>query len=240
MPDIFVSKHKTISSKTEHSEKTHPESTNLTEKKIEQLVTSELKPESSEKHMGVFSAYCVDPAGVSFADQEKDEKILLFLRRHFITNLDWIIIAILLSLVPLIFSVVNLFTSVDFNVFSLLNIPARFITFFLIFYYSAIFTFILVNSVSWFYNIGLITTKRVVDIDLVELVFKNIATTQHSLIQDVSYSQNGAIRSLFHFGDVIVQTAGQEGKFELEAVPHPDKVVHLIEDFIGKRHKNEH
>lgn len=230
MPDIFVSKNKTPSSKS------RPITEVLPEEKIEEI-KKELKPKKTERNMGILTTYCVNPAGVSFADQEQDEEILLFLRRHFITNVDWILIALFLALAPAFISFINSFGTVEFNVFALLNIPARFIVFFLIFYYSAIFTFVLVNAVSWFYNIGLVTTKRVVDIDLVELIFKNIATTQHTLIQDVSYSQNGAIRALFNFGDVIVQTAGQEGLFELEAVPHPDKVVHLIEDFIGKKHK---
>ena len=239
MPDIFVA-HKKSSSTDKQSD--NPSQTSikrvsgdLSEKQVQKIAEEDLKPKSSEKHMNAFSTYCVNPEGVSFADQEKDEMILLFLRRHIITNVDWILLTIVFSFIPIIISLLNLLDISNVNIISFLNFPPQFTILFLIFYYSVIFTFVLVNFISWFYNIGLVTDKRVVDIDLTELVFKNIATTKHSLIQDVSYSQNGAIRSLFHFGDVIVQTAGQEGKFELEAVPHPDKVVHLMEDFIGKK-----
>lgn len=239
MPDIFVA-HKESSNTEKKSDNPSQASIkrvsgDLSEKKVQEITEEDLKPKSFEKHMNAFSTYCVNPEGVSFADQEKDEKILLFLRRHIITNVDWILLTIVFSFIPIVISLLNLLDISNVNIISFLNFPPQFTTLFLIFYYSVIFTFVLVNFISWFYNIGLVTDKRVVDIDLTELVFKNIATTKHSLIQDVSYSQNGAIRSLFHFGDVIVQTAGQEGKFELEAVPHPDKVVHLMEDFIGKK-----
>ncbi len=191
---------------------------------------------NSQKHLHLLSSFCLDPKGIRFADQEKDEKILLFLRRHPITNVDWILLAVFFALVPVFFSyIINAF-NIDF----LLNIPGRFTLFFLIFYYSAVFTFMLVNFMSWFYNVGLITERRVVDIDFVELIYKHISTTKFELIQDVNYIQHGAIRAIFHFGDVIVQTAGQEGNFELEAVPHPDKVTHLIEDFIGKKKPEAH
>lgn len=239
MPDIFVA-HKESFNTDKQSD--NPSQSNikyvsegLSKKQVQKITEEDLKPKSSEKHMNAFSTYCVNPSGVSFSDQEKDEKILLFLRRHIITNVDWLLLTLVFSLIPIVIGFLNLFDISNTNIFSFLNFPPQFTTLFLIFYYSVIFTFVLANFISWFYNIGLVTDKRVVDIDLAELIFKNIATTKHSLIQDVSYSQNGAIRSLFHFGDVIVQTAGQEGKFELEAVPQPDKVVHLMEDFIGKK-----
>lgn len=239
MPDIFVASKKSPNtdkqSDNQNQSSTKHVDVDLSEKQVQEIVEVDLKPEKSERHMNAFSTYCVRPEGVSFADQEKDEKILLFLRRHIITNVDWLLLALVFSLIPIAISLLNLLDISDINIFSFLNFPPQYTIFFLIFYYSLVFTFILVNFISWFYNVGLVTDKRVVDIDLAELIFKNVATTQHTLIQDVSYSQNGAIRSLFHFGDVIVQTAGQEGKFELEAVPHPDKVVHLIEDFIGKK-----
>lgn len=239
MPDIFVA-HKKSSSTDKQSNNPSQASIkhvaeSFSEKQVQKIAEEDLKPKSFEKHMNAFSTYCVNPEGVSFADQEKDEKILLFLRRHVITNVDWLLLTFVFSLIPIAISLLNLLDISNANIISFLNLPPQFTILFLIFYYSVVFTFVLVNFISWFYNIGLVTDKRVVDIDLTELIFKNIATTKHSLIQDVSYSQNGAIRSLFHFGDVTVQTAGQEGKFELEAVPHPDKVVHLLEDFIGKK-----
>lgn len=229
MPDIFVS---------EADYKKEEEKPEVKGRKATELAKSELKPESSEKKMGLLSTYCVNPDRVSFTDQEADETILLFLRRHLITNLDWFLIALILSSIP---PVIYFLSAIGLTAgASIIGFSNEFITIFLIFYYSAIFTFMLVNLVSWFYNIGLVTTKRVVDIDLTELIFKNVATTQHTLIQDVSYSQYGAVRSFFNFGDVIVQTAGEQGKFELEAVPHPDRVVHLIEDFIGRGRRSGH
>lgn len=231
MPDIFVAQ------KEERKERPPGKEHSLKKPgtfQIENELKEDSHLENAEKtHVKFFSTFCIEPSDVSFADQEEDEKVLLFLRRHLVTNVDWILIAAFLALVPALFSFIGNF----FNIgdVELLNIPSRFVMFFLLFYYSAVFTFILVNFISWFYNVGLITERRVVDIDLAELIFKNVSTTKFELIQDVSYLQHGVVRALFHFGDVIVQTAGKHTNFEIEAVPHPDKVVHLIEDFIGKK-----
>ena len=160
---------------------------------------------------------------------------MLFLRRHYITNVDWILLALFFTIIPIVFGVINSFNIFNFNISVFLNFPANFTLLFLIFYYSVVFTFVLVNFVSWFYNLGLLTTRRIVDIDLHDLTYKNVSTTGYSVVQDASYIQNGVIMSLFHFGDVHIQTAGQHGNFELEAVPSPERVVHLIEDYIGKK-----
>jgi hypothetical protein len=229
MPDIFVAQEKEEKKPTQSKD-------GRIQAKLESDVKKDTELKTKENRVGVMSTFTVEPSDVSFADQEPGERVLLFLRRHLVTNLDWLILTLLFASLPLIFFLLNGLFGTDFLGF--LNIPERFVIFFLLFYYSAVFTFALANYISWFYNVGLVTTRRVIDIDLLELIFKNVATTKFELIQDASYVQNGAVRALFHFGDVHIQTAGQHGYFELEAVPHPDKVVHLIEDFIGTEKEN--
>ena len=49
-------------------------------------------------------------------------------------------------------------------------------------------------------------------------------------IEDVTYKQSGFIRSLFNYGDVHVQTAGEEENIEYDRVPRPAKVAEIIND----------
>lgn len=90
------------------------------------------------------------------------------------------------------------------------------------------------SFITWFFNTSLITTERVVDIDFSEVVYKNIAETKMDLVQDVSYTQSSVIRTLFNYGDVLVQTAGTIDNFDLQAVPNPDRAVEIVEEQIGK------
>ena len=231
MPDIF------IAGKDNSKKHTKKESSDKkTVKQFEEVIKAEEKkyPElqKAEKKMGWLSAFSIEPSEVTFEDQQENEKVLLFLRRHLITNLDWALIALILALIPPLISLIPLFSDID--LFGILRLPSRFSIFFLIFYYSSIFSFMLVNLMSWFYNSGIVTTRRIMDIDLHDLVYKDVATTRLSSVQDVTYVQTGFVRSLFHFGNVQIQTAAERGHFEIEAVPHPDKVSHLIEDFMGE------
>lgn len=183
----------------------------------------------NEKHIHTFSSFCQNPYGISFQSQEEDEKILLFLRRHFITNVPWIIIGLFLTVLPILLPFLFILTGF------LLTLPQNLTMLFIAFYYLIVFAYLFINFLTWFYNIGLVTTKRAVDVDFSDLVYHNVAATKLSLIQDVDYTQVGVLPSLFNYGDVFVQTAGDKPNFDFLAVPNPAKAAHIIEELIGKK-----
>ena len=75
---------------------------------------------------------------------------------------------------------------------------------------------------------------KVIEVVFASLIYKHVSATKIDLIQDVSYSQVGVGRSIFDYGDVLVQTAGTIDNFTFDAIPEPENVVHIIEDVIGK------
>ncbi len=181
-------------------------------------------------HAHLFSTFCENPLDVWFKDQKPDEKILLFLRRHFITNLPWIATSIVLLFLPLLFPLIRPFLN--------LNLPFASVSLMIIlfiFYYLIVFSYVLTQFMHWFYNIFIVTQERIIDIDYSHIVIHNMATTKLSHIQDVSYTQGGFIRSLFNFGDLFAQTAGTESNFEALAIPKPRKATKIIGDLIGKK-----
>jgi hypothetical protein len=179
-------------------------------------------------HPHIFASYCEKPVSVNFQQQLENEEILLFLRKHFITNVPWIIRAVIMALVPILIGIINSLGIVDINFF-----PPNYILMFLIFYYFLIFGYFFTNYLTWFYNISLVTTLRIIDIDFSSIVFENVAATKLSQVEDVSYSQIGVIRSIFDYGNVLVQTAAHVDEFEFPAVPHPEKVITVINSVIG-------
>lgn len=197
--------------------------------------TKLLSPQKSElfRRPHLLHSYLENPEGLTFEDQELGEKPLLILRRHFVTNLHWIVISAILFAVPLFF--IPFFSTL--SVFDFLQLPTRYLVIFAIFYYLISFTYLFVNFITWYFNISLITDKKVIDIDYSNIVYKNVAATKHSLLQDASYSQIGVLRSLFDYGDVLVQTAGSLDNFTFRAVPKPERVVKIVEELIGRGEK---
>lgn len=204
MPDVFIRPNNTVKDELVKTELPHP--------------------------VRMLSAFLTNPLGISFAEQAPDEKILLFLRRHFITNFLWILITFVLLFVPIL---ILIFKS-DFQNLIAINLSIRFILIFIIFYYFAVFTYAFINFLSWFYNVFIVTQKRIVDIDYSSIVIHNVAFTKLSHVQDVNYNQIGFIRSLFNYGDVFAQTAGTEPNFDAHSVPQPRRAAHIIADLIGK------
>lgn len=195
----------------------------------------ELVESKSSNHIHMFSAFCENPLGISFAEQASNEKILLFLRRHIITNLFWMLIALVLLFTPILFFI---FRS-ELQLLGTIELPLRFVIIFIIFYYLAVFAYAFINFLSWFYNVFIVTQKRIVDIDYSNIVIHNVAFTKLSHVQDVNYDQVGFIHSLFNYGNVFVQTAGNEVNFEALSVPQPRRAAHIIADLIGKEiHKS--
>lgn len=182
-------------------------------------------------HMNAFSSFCQNPKGVRFQTQKPNETIILFLRSHFITNTSWIIFAVILVFLPVIIAILLPLLKIDL----LSSATAfRFTATYILFYYLMVFSFVFISFLHWFYNVFIVTSERIVDIDYSDIVIHNIAITNLSHIEDVHYSQSGFVPTLFNYGNVFVQTAGTERNFEALSAPKPRQAAHIIGDLIGK------
>lgn len=214
MPDIFVAGTKEKTDKSRHPAKHQPA--------IE-------SPEIVKHSVHLFSSFCENPGDITFKNQDKNEQVLLFVRKHFITNFLWITTGVFLLILPLFVGPISAVVNLPIPFFS-----AKYLLFFTLFYYLVVISYLFIRFITWYFNVSLVTDIRIVDIDFSDVVYKNLAATKLSLVQDVSYTQTGVLRTVFHYGDVLVQTAGETTHFDFDAVPQPEKVVHIIGGLIGK------
>lgn len=220
MPDIFVSE-------PEKTKKSAPIISD-SPKKIDPLMAEDDSHLFKRAH--IFSSFSRYPHDMSFQNQEEDEQILLFIRKAFITNFPWIAITILLIAVPpILISLLPLFGN------PIAFLPVGFRIILLISYYLLVTSYAYVSFITWFFNIALVTNINIVDVDFEGLVYKNVASTKLSLVQDVSYAQIGVLRNFFDYGDVLIQTAGTIDNFIFESAPQPGNIVDLIGDLLGRK-----
>lgn len=186
----------------------------------------EIKKPKEKTSSHFYSSYCYYPKNIRFINQEKDEEIILLVRRRFIVNLPWIISGILLAILgPIIFPLA-------LNSMPIFSINPSQLFIILAIYFLILFGFFLTKFTLWYFHVGIITNKRIKDIDIHGILFKDIAETRINLIQDVKYKQIGFIPSLFNFGDVFVQTAGAEPNIEFDKAPMPAKITKIIGDML--------
>ena len=171
--------------------------------------------------MSPLTAFAVNPSGVRFETQEAEEQVILFLRQHFIVNIPWIVLTAIFLFIPSV-----LFPLV------IRSLPAPLpITYLLIgtlSWYLVTAGFALVSFLHWFFNIYIVTNERVIDIDFQYLLFKRFSQAELERIQDISYTAGGIFATVFHYGNVYVQTAAERPEFEFHQVSRPNDVAQVI------------
>lgn len=178
-----------------------------------------------------FTAFSIMPKGLSVEIQDKNEKILLLVRRHIVTNLKWVTVTVLLVFSPLLFSIAPFYSQIPVN-FQFMGI---------VLWYLLTLALSLEGFLNWYFDMFIVTDERIIDIDFKNLIYRNVTSTKIDRIEDVTYTVSGAIPSFMDFGNVMIQTAGagmgmdpQETSphMEIYDTPHPAKVAKLINELI--------
>lgn len=173
----------------------------------------------------MFSAYIENPQNCRFEGQDDDEKILLLLRAHPITNLSWIIPAFLLIILPLFIPFILSLLRVDLSF-----LPPLYGLVFIVINYLLVAVIVFEGFLYWYFNVYIVSDKNIIDVDFHSILFKNIDMAPLKNVEDVSSSMGGLFQSIFHYGNVFVQTAGATKNVDFISVPMPHKVADFILD----------
>ncbi|OGK16229.1 hypothetical protein A2774_04565 [Candidatus Roizmanbacteria bacterium RIFCSPHIGHO2_01_FULL_39_12c] len=165
-------------------------------------------------------AFCVKP-NYKFETQHVSEQVMLVLRAHPITQLPWIINSVFLLLVIffLNFFYINFLTPTQIIFANLFGL-------------SIIYSYILFNFLSWYFNVGIITNERIIDVDFHAVIYKEVTESQLSKVEDVTAKSGGFFASIFNYGHVFIQTAGTNVNIEFHNAPKPAEVTKIINDLV--------
>jgi hypothetical protein len=173
--------------------------------------------------------FLVRPPLMTFESQDRQEQILLLMRRHIVTNLPWVLGFGVMLLAPLSLS---FFPILEF-------LPLRFQGLTIWFWYLFTLGWAWEKFLAWYFNVYIVTDERVIDLDFYSLIYKNVSATKISNIEDVTYTTSGAVQSLFNFGTLTIQTAAEKREFEFESIPNPDVVAGFLNEMILEEEKEE-
>lgn len=214
MPDIFVSHKKTKEKETKPKR-------GFNKPPLGEVIKKEaykgLHPMQEKKPL---SSFLFAPSGINFETMEEEEKVVLFLRKHLITNIPWMFMGLLMLMVPTVVSALGISGS----------IPSNFRFIFVLMWYLITMAYVLESFLTWFFNVYIVTDERIIDIDFYNLIYKEVSDANIDRIQDVTYKMGGVIRTLFNYGDVLIQTASEVPNFDFLAVPKPDMVARVLQD----------
>ncbi|RJR26855.1 PH domain-containing protein [candidate division WWE3 bacterium] len=163
--------------------------------------------------------------------EDNDEKILYVIRRSRITNLSWILLAVIMFFVPFL---ANPFLR-SFKVAGVSLVSIKFVIIFTLSWYLATIGLAFFNFLNWYFNVYVITNKKIIDFDFFGITYKNITETTLYNVEDVTSTISGPFHTIFNIGDVFIQTAGEKREFDFVLVDNPGKVRDIISDLVAEK-----
>jgi uncharacterized membrane protein YdbT with pleckstrin-like domain len=167
---------------------------------------------------------------------QPNEKIILIKHRHrfalmreifpqFLIFIALLILVIYLFFAPTFFWprwLAKFFPSI--LKYSLTNLLLFFLSLFLLILWLMIF----LSLTTLYLDYWIVTNQRTIHAELKGIFSRQIASVNHDKIQDITVDIKGLFPTLFHFGDLHIQTAGEFRELVFEEIPEPEKTKDII------------
>lgn len=160
-----------------------------------------------------------------------EKRIVLFVRKHWAAYLGQFILSIFLFFFPMALLLIVYLN--DKTIFH--GLVLNFIVLGLSTYYLIITTFIFTSWLSFYYDIYIITENAIVDVFQQGFFGRKISQLSMLRVQDVSSNIDGFLPTIFAYGNVLVESAGEQTQhFVLEQVPNPQEISSRIMELHNK------
>lgn len=154
------------------------------------------------------------------------EKVVLLLHRHGFIAFRFIVAYILFAVLPIIgwwflgsnTAIFEDSTSLGYAMTTLLLSSYALIWVLLFF----------ITWLNYYLDIWIITNERIINIAQQRLFYRVVSEQKLYRVQDVTWEMKGIIANMFRYGNVQVQTAGEDDRFIFENISQPEKVAQTI------------
>lgn len=86
----------------------------------------------------------------------------------------------------------------------------------------------------YYLNVQVITNERIIDVSQKSLLHNDTSELHLDRCQDVTTEVQGFLGNLFDYGNVRVQTAGEQENFIFSYIPHPQSVAKTVLELYEK------
>jgi uncharacterized membrane protein YdbT with pleckstrin-like domain len=164
------------------------------------------------------------------------EKVVYFLRRHWLIFAGNLLLISVVAVIPLgAFFVLN-------NVWpSLLLGPISrpLIILLTSAYYLVIWLFFITTFIDYYLDAWIVTNDRILNVEQHGLFSRTVSELDLARIQDVTSEVHGVLPSIFKYGFVYIQTAGEKERFVFEQVPKPHEIRKHILELVEKDQRKQ-
>lgn len=158
-------------------------------------------------------------------NQRPDEKLVIFLRRYWLTLANIVGAFLLLTLLPAGLAV---FFSDVVGTWLADPVLGPVVAVLTCMYLASVWLFAFMEFTDWYLDTWIVTTERIINVEQHGL-FSRTASELHLMnIQDVTSEVHGLIRTFLNFGNVYIQTAAERERFNFKDVHRPEKLREQI------------
>jgi len=157
----------------------------------------------------------------------EDDKIIVFTRHHWASFLGKIFLVGFLLILPIIVLLTILFVNRQL----LSGLINNFVAVAVSIYYFVMTTLAYIEWVSYYYDVFIVTEDEIIDIVQQGIFDRQITEISILRVQDVTAHSKGFLPTLFGYGDVIAESAGEKTQtYVIDCVPNPVELANKILD----------
>lgn len=154
---------------------------------------------------------------------DHDETIIIYVRKHWLLFALQIFPLIITAVLPIIFpAILDIFLPQSLERFE----SAGWALYCMWLMVVWVWGFVLWTE--YYLDVWVVTDKKIIGAEQYSLFHRNVATLEIEKIQDLSVEVSGLIQTIFRFGTLRVQTAGELRKFELTWAYRPEEAKEII------------
>ena len=178
-------------------------------------------------------SFIKNPENTSYKGKDSDENIVFLIRQSSWATAGWVLSTIFLAVI-ILFIFPHL-SKINYNGEKIFN--DGFILLLAVFSYIVLFGHVFPKFLDWYFEVFLVTTKKIIDIDRGAT---NISETLLTNVQDVTSETPSIFMQLFNIGNIKIQTAAETKEFEFGMVDDPSKVRDFISDTVARKDQTSH
>ncbi|TAL50741.1 hypothetical protein EPN81_02045 [Patescibacteria group bacterium] len=158
-------------------------------------------------------------------NQRPDEHVILFLRRHWFALLAIGSAFFLLLSIPLAIGFYFEKTVADWLAHPVIG---PFLAIIGSIYFLSIWLVAFLEFTDYYLDTWIITNERIINIEQEGLFNRTASELDLAAVQDTTAEIHGILQTIFTYGQVYVQTAGEKGRFHFKNIDDPEHVKELI------------
>jgi hypothetical protein len=165
---------------------------------------------------------------------DENEHVIMEVRKHWIVFVGNVLAFLAGALLPLaLFGAAEIFIP-EIVTKILLSVPLSgsflaLLSFFYLLWVLFLWITLFLEWTKYYLDVWYVTETRIIDIQQKKIFTREISNLRFDKIQDVTIEVRGFIPTMLHFGNIKVQTAGEDNiDFRITNVRNPDEVRRVL------------